>query len=63
MTAPGPSKQRLYALAGAGFLLQIAGIVLIVAREVSVAIVAPLLVIGMFMTFAPAIAAKKAAGK
>lgn len=63
MTESGPSKQRLYALAAAGFALQVASIFLIVARDVSVAVVAPLLVIGMFMTFAPAIAARKAAGK
>lgn len=63
MTEPGPSKQRLYALAAVGFVLQLESIFLIVARDVSVAAVAPLLVIGMFMTFAPAIAAKKAAGK
>lgn len=60
---PGPSRKRLYFIAGAGFVLELVAIFLMVARDVSVAIVVPLIIIGMFMTFAPAIAAKKASGE
>ena len=56
---PGSSKQRLYLVAGTGIVLQLAGIFLMLARDLSVAVVAPLLIIGMFMTFAPAIVAKR----
>lgn len=60
---PGPSRKRLFLIAGAGFVLQLVAIVLMVARDVSVAIVAPLIIIGMFMTFAPMIAEKKSSGE
>jgi len=62
MTDAAASKKRLYLLAGTGFILQIASIYLMLARDVSVAVVMPLLIIGMFMTFAPALAAKRDAG-
>ena len=62
MNSASPSRKRLYLIAGAGFILELVAIFLIVARDVSVAVVAPLLIIGMFMTFAPAIAAKRDAG-
>jgi hypothetical protein len=62
MNIPTPSRKRLYLIAAAGIVLELVGIYLIVARDVSVAVAAPLLIIGMFMSFAPAIAAKKASG-
>ena len=62
MNTPTPNRKRLYLVAAAGFVLELIGIYLIVARDLSVAVAAPLLIIGMFMTFAPAIAAKKASG-
>ena len=62
MSPASPSRKRLYLIAGAGFILELVAIFLIVARDVSVAAVAPLLIIGMFMTFAPAIAAKRDPG-
>ena len=59
---PERSKVLLYTIAVIGILIQCSAIVLMLGWDASPALVAPLMIVGMFMSFAPAIA-KKAAPK
>lgn len=60
---PERSKALLYTIAGIGILIQCSAIVLMLVWDTSPALVAPLMIVGMFMSFAPAIANKAAPRK
>lgn len=48
--------RRPYVIAGIGILIEMAAIYLLLVRELNVAVVMPLILIGMFMSFAPVFA-------